>query len=810
MDQKIKSLYLIILLGCISACSQHEKTDQALFKRLTDSRVELANGWSLTPAGTSEVLGDLPLNLVVSTTKKYFAVNNNGQSIHKIQLFDSKTQKELSSIEIPKSWYGLHFSKDDSKLYASGANDNMIRVYDILDNQLAQSDSIVLGEPWPNKISPTGIEIDFDSNLLYVVTKEDSALYIADLVTNKVVERVKLQHEAYTCLLNPSKKELYISLWGGAQVAIYDLSSNQIVKTIAVESHPNDMVMSKDGSHLFVANANSNSVSVINTKQRKVIETISTSLFPDAPTGSTSNALALNEDESVLYIANADNNCLAVFDIENKGQSKSLGFIPTGWYPTSVKIMNHQILVANGKGFMPKANPKGPNPYVSRDDSTQYIARMFTGTLSIIEVPSMASLGAYSQLVYDNTPYNKEKELLAEGEKGNPIPMRIGEDSPIKHVFYVVKENRTYDQVFGDFPQGNGDPDLCLFPAEVSPNHHKIAEEFVLFDNFYVDAEVSADGHNWSMAAYATDYTEKNWPVSYGGRGGTYDYEGSKEIAYPEKGYIWDYCQRAGLTYRSYGEFVPNRGSKTLKSIYGHYDEDYPGYNLSIMDTFRITKWKHDFDSLLAIDQVPRFSTIRIGNDHTSGARRGSPSPRAMVADNDLALGMLVEYISKSKIWKESAIFVLEDDAQNGPDHVDAHRSVLMVASPYTKKGFVDHQMYSTSSVLRTMELILGLPPMSQYDAAATPLWRSFKAEADLTPYQMLKNTYPLDEKNVIENQLSALSESWNLSVEDAAPDIAFNEVIWKTIRGIDSEMPAPKRGAFVKLITKADDDDDN
>ncbi len=647
-----------------------------------------------------------------------------------------------------------------------------------------------------------GIAINDTGNTLYAVTKEDSALYVADVNSLEVTKKFPLPHEAYTCLFDASRALLYISLWGGSEVAVFDVETQQFLAPIQVESHPNDMVMSQDSAYLFVANANANTVSVIDLAQRKVVENISATLYPDAPAGSTTNGLALAESdgETQLFMANADNNCLAVFDVTTPGESKSLGFIPTGWYPTAVRIVGDQLFVTNGKGNASKANPRGPNPYEKRTDDTQYIARLFKGSLSVLPLPDEATLSAYSRIVYKNTPYNKEKEQKAAGEASNPIPQTIAQTSPIKHVFYIIKENRTYDQVLGDMPEGNGDTALCLFPEKVSPNHHKLAREFVLLDNFYVDAEVSADGHNWSMAAYATDYVEKTWPSYYSGRGGTYDYEGSRKIAYPAQGFIWDYCQRAGVSYRSYGEFVDD-GKPQLPSLEGHTDQDFAGFDLSIRDVDRFKQWKTDFDSLLALEAVPQFQVIRIGNDHTAGAKLGVPTPKAYVADNDLALGKIVEHISNSDLWASSAIFILEDDAQNGPDHVDAHRSVLLVASPYIKRGSVIHEMYSTSSVLRTMELILGLPPMSQYDAAASSLWQCFTASPTLTPYKALLNQIDLNAMNTEKNELSEQSEHFDLSEEDAIPDNAFSEVIWKTVKGIGSEMPAPKRSAFVRMV---------
>ncbi|MGV3639665.1 MAG: bifunctional YncE family protein/alkaline phosphatase family protein [Adhaeribacter sp.] len=782
-------------------------------------QILLPNGWSLSPAGRSLPLGDLPLNIQLSPSKKLLAVTNNGQSKHSIQLFDPKTEKLLDEKPIAKAWYGLKFSADSKTLYASGGNHNIILAYPIRNQKLAPADTLRLGKAWPNKIGPTGIDVDPRGERLYVVTKENNSLYVLDLKTRQVLHQVALGHEAYGCLLSADGKTLYISLWGGDQVALYDVASNAITGHIATESHPNELIQTRKGRYLLVANANDNSVSVIDTREKKVIETISAALYPTRLTGSTTNALAFSPDEKTLYIANADNNCLAVFDVSEPGKSSSKGFIPTGWYPTSVKTLKKKTLVANGKGFSSLANPAGPQPVKKTDDSghhtgisnqqpVQYIGGLFKGTLSFVDQPKTDQLQAFSKQVYANSPFTREVEIKAKGEAGNPVPSQAGQASPIKYVFYVIKENRTYDQVLGDMPEGNGDPSLCIFPEKVTPNHHALAREYVLLDNFYVDAEVSADGHNWSMAAYATDYTEKTWPTSYGGRGGTYDYEGSRKISFPKNGYIWDYCQRAGISYRSYGEFA-NNGRSGLKSLQGHFSKKYPGFNMAIKDVDRIKVWKQDFDSLLAANAVPRFNTIRIGNDHTSGQKRGMYSPIAAVADNDLALGQLVEHLSHSPIWSQTAIFVLEDDAQNGPDHIDAHRSPSFVISPYTKRRSVNHTMYSTSGMLRTMELILGLPPMSQYDAAALPLFDCFTAQPTLTPYKTRPAQVNLEERNVAWNKSAERSQLFDFTKEDAAPDLDLNEVVWKSIKGEDSIMPAPRRSGFVKLEIKKDEEED-
>lgn len=784
-----------------------------------DKQVLLSNGWSLSPAGRSIPLGDLPLNMALTSNKKFLAVTNNGQSTQFLQLIDPKTEQQLDSISIGKSWYGLKFSNDNKRLYASGGNDNIIISYEVKGGKFANPDTIKLGAAWPKeKISPAGIDIDNKRKRLYTVTKEDSSLYVIDLNTKKTIKKIKLSHEAYACVLSPDKSELYISVWGGDKLAVYNVMQDEVVAEITTQNHPNEILTTKSGKYIFVANANDNSVSVINTAQRKVIETISATLFPTRLTGSTTNGLALSADEKTLYIANADNNCLAVFNVSKPGQSVSMGFIPTGWYPTNVKMAGNKILVSNGKGFSSLPNPEGPQPVKKTDNSgshmgitnsrLQYIGGLFKGTLSFIDQPGALQLNTYSKQVYANTPFDKTKESVAHKEVANPIPAKSGDKSPIKYVFYVIKENRTYDQVLGDMPEGNGDSSLTIFPEKVTPNHHALARQFVLLDNFYVDAEVSADGHNWSMAAYANDYVEKTWPVSYGGRGGTYDYEGSRKIAFPRDGFIWDYCQRAGITYRSYGEFTA-AGKATIKSLEGKISTKFPSYNLDITDVDRIKAFKHDFDSLLAAGKVPQFNTIRIGNDHTYGQRLGKLSPISMVADNDLAFGQLIEHISNSPIWKESAIFVLEDDAQNGPDHIDAHRSPAFVISPYIKMKSVNHNMYSTSGILRTMELILGLPPMSQYDAAARPLFDCFTTKPDLTTFKARPPGVSLTVKNTANNTSSIRSGAWDFSREDRAPDLDLNEVVWKSVKGERSIMPAPRRSAFVKLEVKADDDDD-
>jgi len=799
----MRKIFALWAAVCLVITSKSQTLQQ-----LESKRVHLPNGWSLTPVGKSLQLGDLPLNIAVSPSKKYLAVTNNGQSTQSLQLIDVKSEKVRSTVVIPKSWYGLKFSADEKFLYASGGNDNWILKYAVQNNRLLLKDSIKLGDPWPNKISPTGIDIDDARNLLYVVTQENDSLYVIDLRTKKTIRGKQLAGEGYACVLSPDKKLLYISCWGCDRVYIYNTQVGEFSGEISVGDNPNEICLSKNGTYLFVANANDNSVSIINTGQRKVIETLNAALYPSSPSGSTSNGVALSEDEKTLYIANADNNCLAVFDVSSPGNSKSKGFIPTGWYPTNVKVIGSKIYVANGKGFSSMANPFGPNPVRREGDvvwhgsdtsmSEQYIGGLFKGKLSIINTPSEKQLSIYSQTVYNNTPYSKQRESTSKGEPGNPIPMKVGDKSPIKYVFYIIKENRTYDQVLGDLKIGNGDASLVLFGEKTTPNQHKLAREFVLLDNFYCDGEVSADGHNWSMGGYATDYLEKHWPTSYGDRGGNYDAEGTREIANNKNGFIWDHCNRNKVSYRTYGEFADDYKAN-IPVLEHHFCPYYTSWDQRVRDTTRFYQWRREFDSLLAANAVPQFNSLRFINDHTEGLAHDRPTPFSHVADNDWAVGLFIEHLSKSKIWKESAVFIVEDDAQNGPDHVDAHRTTAYVAGGFVKRGYVDHTMYATSSILRTIELILGMPPMTQYDAAAEPMWRCFSSTLNLNPFTSVPAQIDITLRNTAMNEWQRRSEKFNFTKEDAVPDMEFNLVLWHGIKGDDVPLPAPKRAAFVR-----------
>ena len=802
-------------LVLLSSCSGTREI--SLPGKLPDGRVRLPNGWFLLPAGTHTPVGELPLNMALTADGQYLLVTNNGTGAQSISIIDVPTWKTVKTIPVAKSWLGLHLYEQGRRFLLSGANDNRVDMFTFENGTAVRTDSIVLGAPWPQeKIWVTGLDVDEKAGIVYIAAKENSSLYVADLATRRVTVRLQLDAVPYTCLVSSLRPLLFVSLWSGSAVAVMDRNLHTIIATIPVGDHPCDMVQSPDGRRLFVANANNNTVSVIDVEGLRVSETISSALTPDAPNGSTPNAVAVSPDGMRLYIANADNNYLAIMDISKPGFAKSLGFVPTAWYPTCIRLSadGKKIYVASAKGLISRANPDGPNPERAGGPD-DWIGRMFSGVVSVVNAPTPAELAAYSAGVYANSPYTDRKKDHPGLDADNPIPSAVGGPSPIKYVFYIIKENRTYDQVFGDITTGNGDPRLCLFPERVTPNHHALVREFVLLDNFYCDAEVSADGHNWSMGAYATDFVEKTWPTQYGGRGGEYVYEGESPLTWPSAGYLWDACKRKGVTYRTYGEFANSPGrpgdssSARTPALVGHVAPFYRGWDLSYSDVNRVQAWMKEFDEYDKNGDLPRFCSFTLPNDHTEGAHKGSLTPRAYLAQNDLALGMLIDRISHSRYWKECAIFIIEDDAQSGPDHVDAHRTVALVISPYVRHGATDSEMYSTSSMVRTIELILGLPPMSQFDAAATPMYGSFTSSPDFTPFVFRPANLDLTEKNIAGAYGQGRSGEMNFSVQDATPEVELNEIIWKSVKGSGSPMPAPVRSAFVRVIEHSPGDDD-
>jgi YVTN family beta-propeller protein len=787
----------------------------------------LPNGWRIAPAGKHLPVGDLPLAMVQSPDGRYLIIENNGYAKPLLTVVDLKTFLVVQRVPMDSAWLGLAWHPDGRRLYASGSASNAIHELLWAQGRLKPGATISLGPKEAGKFVG-GLSVSPDGKRVYAVNPLGQTLSAVDLESRSVLRTVPLEAEPYTCLVSKDGRSLYVSLWGGSRISIFDSSTLEKIGEIATGEHPSAIVESPDGGRLFVACANTNAVWILGFAERRAEETVSVSLSPKAPPGSTPNAVAISADGGRLLVANADNNTVAAVDVSKRGHSRVEGFVPTGWYPTGAAFDrdDSRIFVLSGKGLASQANPRGPQPGSTND--SQYIAALLTGSLSVLAAPTPSALAEYTRTVYRLNPdRDATRPSPPSASKGSPIPPKVGGKSPIRHVFYIVRENRTYDQILGDVAAGNGDPNLCLFGEEVTPNAHAIARQFVLLDNFYVDAEVSFDGHSFSTAAYATDATEKLWPQYYGRQDGKYLSEGGGpnrnpygNITAPSAGYIWDACRRADVSVRSYGEFaVPHEENDedrageppyvgSVPGLSGFVCPDYPPYDLSIPDAKRVDVWLREFRQFEADGKLPRLSILRLGNDHTAGTRPGYPTPRAMIAENDAALGRILEAISKSQYWKESAVFVLEDDAQNGPDHVDAHRSVALVASPWTKRGAVDSTLYTTSGMLRTIELILGLPPMSQYDAAATPMYRAFTNTPDSRPFAALPARIPLDEKNDPAAYGAEASLRMDISEADRVPDQELNEILWRSVRGADAPVPPAVRAGFVRPLPDDDGDD--
>jgi DNA-binding beta-propeller fold protein YncE len=821
-----------------------------------DGSVLLPTQWSVHPAGVQVELGDCPVNLAVHPGGAYVAVLHAGYSRHEIIVVDLAHRQVASRTPLHETFYGIQFSEDGKHLYCSGASDEVIHDFTFIGGKLSRHREIRLRDSRDCGV-PTGLAVDSKRQCLFTANlwaqsvsrvdpNDDSHVIDIPLTTN-VLETAKATEPAspdfdtaaatkrkkaelfqsspddpmpYACLVDEKRGRLYVSLWAQSSVAVVDLDSNRVLDRWPTQEHPCEMALTKSGKFLFVANANRNTVTVIDADSGKTVESIWAALFPDSPAGSTPNSLALSPDDRRLFVANANNNTIAVFDVSVPGQSRSLGFIPVGWYPTSVRVTpdGKTLLVANRKGLMSLPDLKGPQPGVRPADpaQAQYIGDLFHGALSLISLTDLlAKLPGYTAQAYQCSPLRADAGVTVQPPADNPIPQKPGGPSPLKYVIYIIKENRTYDQVFGDLPQGNGDRRLCLFPQAATPNHHKLANEFVLLDNFYAEAEVSAQGHEWSMGAYSSDFVEKMWPLDYGhNSSGKFPYpaEGKFPIAYPSAGYLWDRAQAAGVTYRSYGEFALNPNATNqpvytnVKTLKGHLDEGYRAFDLNYPDTARADRFLEEIKRFEPTGDMPRLQIVRLGNDHTHGTTAGSPTPMTYLADNDLALGRLVEGVSHSKFWPQTAIFVVEDDSQNGPDHVDAHRTVALLVSPYTKRAAVDSTMYSTCSLLRTMELILGFQPMSQFDAAARPMYDSFQATPDLRPYSAAEIKVDWNQRNLA-TAWGAQTKHLNFAKEDAVDDQLLSQMVWRSVHGNASSMPPPVHAAFVFAAPKQDDD---
>lgn len=831
---------LLLAMGCLAAAAAGRGRDGAgriVPGARADGSVLLHNQWPIRPAGEQVAVGEFPVAMAVDPSGRTAAVLHAGHGAHEVRLVDIASARVVASAPIHETFCGVAFSADGATLVCSGASDGVLHVFSVSGGGLAARADVRVTGPG-GKTVVAGIALSRDGRSALAALAYGNRVVRVDLQSGAVAwtarvgaeDKTEIEgspdanapngvlggHELiadadpFNIAWDERAGRAYVSLWGESSVAVIDTADGRVLGKWPTGLHPNELVLSPDG-RLFVSNGGLNSVTVMDARDGRVSEVLCSAASPRDLPGSTPDSLALAPGGSTLYVANAYTNTVAVFDVSQRGEGRPLGFIPTGWFPSSVRLTpdGSALLILNARGVAAK-------PSWTAQGRWKKIDELYDGSLGIIRLPRgeqyARALAGWTATAQRCRPAPPGAALA-----GDPIPQRAGDASPIRYVVYVIKENRTYDQVLGDVAAGNGDPSLCLFPERVTPNIHAIARQFVLLDNFYANAEVSASGHEWSMAGYSSEFVEKSWPVNYGHKKSHVPYpgEGHYAAAVPALGYLWDRAAQAGVSYRSYGEFTVNPDKpgmpvdSNMPALKGHVDPSYRGWDLHYRDCDRVGEFISELRRFDAEGDMPRLQIVRLPQDHTSGAKLGDWTPQAMVADNDLALGRLVEALSQSRFWARTAVFVVEDDAQSGPDHVDAHRTEALVAGGFVRRGFVDSTPYTTCSMLRTIELILGLEPMSQFDAAADPMRACFQASPDASPFRCRPAQVDMDLRNTRKGAAASVSATFDFSREDLADEQAFNRVIWAAVRGDGSRMPPPVHAAFVRALPKADTDDD-
>ena len=839
-----KILSLLLLLPALSGClSENQKlTPTQRVGVQPDSSILVPSNQLLRPAGLQVYLPGRPVDLALTADGKFLLVKNKSD-LNLIRLSDRTIMQTLPFGKGGASFTGICLAPDGRKVYLTDAM-NSIRVAEIGKNNIMQwNEPLMLPEPDSGGYPvPGGLTLNEKGDKIFVSLSRNNSLGVVSLPDKKVSE-IPVGIAPFDVLC-ASETKAYVTNWGGRRpvagettyntsgsqvlvdpltgianngsVSVVDLQRNKEIKNITVGLHPSSMALSPDGGRLYVACANSDFISVIDTHSDEVTDSISVHKKEGMLFGSSPNDLTISPDGKYLYVANGTENAICVIALGSP--SVILGYIPSGWYPGSVILSSdgNTLYVANVKGTGSRNQLTGRGGYNSHDH---------LGSLSIIPLPGAAELQKMTETVDLNNSWAEKarRAYKSDGKaKKVPVPLRPDQASHFKHVVYIIKENRTYDQVFGDIAQGNGDTSLVEFGYEVTPNHHKLAEEFVLLDNFYCSGVLSADGHQWTDEAYVTDYLEK----SFGGFSRSYPYDGDDALAYASSGFIWDNVLRNGLTFRDYGEFVnaviePKKA--TFMEIYRDFKEGsgkikiaakanieqltpyicptFIGFPSVVSDVYRAAEFIRELEEFEKNGNFPNFIIMLLPNDHTSGTNPGMPTPAASVADNDLALGQVVEAISNSKFWKETCILVTEDDPQAGLDHVDGHRTVGLVISPYTKRGEVVSSYYSQINMVRTIEDILGLPPMNQLDLSAEAMVDCFTEKPDFTPYKSVLNNIPLDDINPPLVSLSGAQLYWaKKSLEQDLDDVdridedTFNRIIWHSVKGYDRPYPVLSR----------------
>jgi DNA-binding beta-propeller fold protein YncE len=760
----------------------------------------LPTGVRLDPAGRSFDVGNMPLAMIPSPDGKRIVLSLNGWREQGVQIIDRASGQIVQTLRQQAAFFGLAFSRDGQTLFASGGNEDRIFRYDFKEDQETIVDSIALAEKKPQADGtrfPAGIALSRNGKLLYVAENIADSLAVIDIASGRILQRLKTSHYPY-CVVAGVNDTIYVSDWGADRIDVFrDAGNGRLISAGAIVAgrHPSALLLNSDGSRLFAASASTDQIAVVDTRTLKVIKQLSDASPAGTLEGSTPNALALSPDGTRLFVAEADNNAVAVFDLSTKtagtksgGSDTLAGRIPSGWYPTALTVSGSSLLVANGKGRGSSMNPKMDQPDKRLDRSSpDYTLGQLNGTITEVSLSfTAADLKGYTDRVGAANHWDR--------------PASTPKYPPFKHVIYIIKENRTYDQVFGDMPGGDGDSSLLYFGRDSTPNHRAIAERFGLFDRFFVNAEVSQQGHQWSTSAYVTDYTERTTPSIYSNRRAGPDDE--KDVDEPVSGYLWDAALKRGLSLRNYGEFaLPAPDSpasakryRPLKAaLVPHTSTEYPAFDMDIRDQKRVDAWLAEFGEFTRKGALPALEIMHLPGDHTSGGRAGKRTPRAYMADNDQALGRIVEALSNSPSWKDTVVFVLEDDAQDGPDHVDSHRSVLMVISAYNRAGAV-HRFVNTTDVVKTIEEILGLKPLSQFDFYGRPLGDVFSAEPDLRAYAALKPVQSMDELNPSTGHAARMSERLDFSKPDVADTDTFNRVLWSAIKGDNVPYPGINR----------------
>src|SRR3954447_271838 len=801
--------------------------------KLPDGGFLLNSGWTIRPAGDQVPVETFPMSAAVSNNGKYLLVLNAGYNPPSISVIDIASKHEIGRTPIPDGWLGLAISPKGNAAYVGGGS--RAAVYQLtLDEQsgaLGRTREIPLpaGAGAKSAAFIGDVALSPDEHLLYAADLYDDSIAVVNLQSGQLLERWKCGRRPYRILVAPGGRRLFVSSWADGTVHELDASNGRDLFTTRVGPHSTDMVLvskpapteeatTNNVARLFVAAGNTNNVYSFGiTKEGALspLETINVSLTPMHPLGMTPSALAVDSAGNRLFTVCSDANAVAVTDISQPA-SHIRGFIPTGWYPTAVTTFNDgSLAILSGKGLGSRANPDGPNPTRPNQrlyeggpvTSPGYVGHIQTGTAAFLKPITDEDMAEYSATVRKNSPFRDE--MLTGplgGESAAYFSKTEDHPSPIQHVVYVIKENRTYDQVLGDLGKGNGDKSLTLFGEQVTPNHHRLANDFVLYDNFYENADVSAEGHNWAAAGIAPDYTMKMWPNEYAGRKKLYDFEGGEPANTPPAGYIWNNALQAGITVRSYGEWAQNiplkqvTGTRQIEktrdpALATYTDMNYRGFDLEYSDVDRAKEFVREWKEFEAKGEAPQMTVVRLGNDHTQGTKAGALTPLSYAADNDYALGLLIEAISHSRFWPSTAVFIIEDDAQNGPDHVDSHRAPAFVISPFTQRGTVDSIMYNQTSILRTIEMIVGLRPLTHFDAAARPMFASFSRQPNTKPFTAITPKTSVTERNAGSGVGAKESAQMDFSEEDRADDDELNNVLWRAIK--HSAPPAPVRSGF-------------